>query len=128
MKFDADLSNLDKGIWRVYDDVEFRLTHISNIRFQRSLAKHQQPYRRKLTEGTLDPKISQEILCKAMGEAIIIDWRGKMADSQGNQIPYTSENASYLLNRDPDFRDWVAAEASNMAAFRIEEVRALGEG
>lgn len=127
MKFDADLSSVESGTWSPWDDAEFKIAHISNLKFQRALARLQQPHRRKLQEGTLDPKINQDIVCRAMAEGVLLDWRG-VSRVDGSQVEYTVDNAVTLLKRDPAFRDWVTEVATNAANFRHEEVRDLGEG
>lgn len=127
MKFDADLSAVDAGTWREYDDSKFLIAHISNLKFQRALARLQQPHKRKLQEGTLDPKINQQIVCQAMAEGVLLNWRD-MTTVDGSEVAYSQENAAKLLQRDPAFRDWVTDVSTNMANFRAEEVKELGEG
>lgn len=127
MKFDADLSAVDAGTWREYDDSKFLIAHISNLKFQRALARLQQPHKRKLQEGTLDPKINQQIVCQAMAEGVLLNWRD-MTTVDGSEVEYSQENAAKLLQRDPAFRDWVTDVSTNMANFRAEEVKELGEG
>ena len=127
MKFDADLSAVDSGTWREYDDSEFLIAHISNLKFQRALARLQQPHKRKLQEGTLDPKVNQQIVCQAMAEGVLLNWRN-VTTRDGSEVPYSSEHAAKLLQRDPAFRDWVTDVSTNMANFRAEEVKELGEG
>lgn len=127
MHFDADLSQVDDGVWKEYDTSSFRIAHISNLKFQRALARLQQPHKRKLQEGTLDPKINQDIVCRAMAEGVLLDWKDVKKRS-GELVTYSTENALSLLKRDPSFRDWVTEVATNMANFREEEVQELGEG
>lgn len=126
MIFDADLSSVDDGVWKSYNGSDFRVAHISNTKFQRALARLQQPYRRKLQEGSLDPKINQDIVCQAMSEGVLLDWN-KVVTKKGVAVEYSKENAHTLLKRDPEFRDWVTEIATQMANYREEEVEALGE-
>lgn len=126
MFFDSDLSSVDSGVWKKYEGSEFLVAHISNMKFQRALSKHQQPYRRKLQEGALDPKINQAVVCKAMAEGVLLNWRN-VTTTKKEEVPYTLENAVQLLSRDPAFRDWITEVSTQMANYRTEEVEALGE-
>lgn len=127
MIFDADLSAVDDGVWKKYEGSEFLIAHISNMKFQRALSRLQQPHRRKLQEGTLDPKVNQSIVCEAMAEGVLLGWRG-VKTSKGDDVAFSKENALSVLKRDPGFRDWVTEVSTQMANFREEEVESLGEG
>lgn len=127
MIFDADLSAIDEGVWKTFSGSEFRIAHISNTKFQRALSRLQQPYRRKLQEGSLDPKVNQELVCEAMAEGVLLGWR-KVTTRKGEEVVYSKENALVLLKRDPEFRDWVTEVSTQIANYRDEEVEALGEG
>lgn len=125
-KFDADLPTLDEGVWTTWSDSEFKIAHISNLKFQRALSRLQQPHRRKLESGTLDPKVNREIVCKAMAGTVLIDWRG-VGDREGKETPFSVEAATVALMRSTEFRDFVSEFAMNMANFRDEEVQELGK-
>ena len=127
MEFDADLSKIDDGVWKEYDNSTFLVAHISNRKFQRALAREQQPHKRKLQDGTIDPEINKSIVCKAMAEGVLLNWKG-VVTRRGEEVPYSKENALSLLQRDPGFRDWVTDVATSMMNFRDEEVKELGEG
>ncbi len=127
MIFDADLSSVDDGVWKQYENAEFLVAHISNMKFQRALSRLQQPHRRKLQEGTLDPKTNQGIVCEAMSEGVLLGWKG-VKTRKGDEVAYSKESALQLLKRDPGFRDWVTEISTQIANYRDEEVEALGEG
>lgn len=126
-KFNADTSKLAEGSWFNYQGSEILIAHLSNIKFQRTLAKLQQPFRKKLEAGTLDPKVQRDILAQAMSEAIVLDWK-KVVDKDGVETPYTPKNALIALQNDPEFRDFVAECAANAAAFRDDEKEEVGNG
>lgn len=127
MKFDADRSQFDAGVWEDFDGARFLIAHISNTRFQRALARHQQPHRRKLEQGTLDPQINKEILCKAMSEGLILDWKNVESVAGDKDVPYTHEAAFKALMGDVEFRDFVSDFATNIANFRYEEIESVGK-
>lgn len=126
MLFDADLKSVDEGVFLPYEDATFKIAHLSNMKFQKALARLQQPHRKKLQEGSMDPEVNQDIVCKAMAEGIIRDWSGVKMRS-GADVPFSTANALALLKRDPAFRDWVTSMATDMVHFREEEIEDLGK-
>lgn len=126
-QFDADLSAIDKGVWTEWSGSRFLIAHISNMRFQRALARFQQPHRKKLETGTLDPQTNRDILCRAMSEAVLLDW-DKVVSKSRDTVVYTPENAFKALQSNPEFRDFVAEFATQMANYKSEEVEDVGNG
>jgi hypothetical protein len=123
---DADLSSLDSGVWHDHRGTKWLIAHISNQKFQRALARLQQPHRKKLQEGTLDPIINRELLCKAMAEGILLGWDG--VKQRGVDVPYSVIMAAKLLAKDPDLRDAITEFATDMSHYRDEVVEDLGNG
>lgn len=125
-KIDRDLSSIASGVWAQWQGSQFKIAHISNMKFQRALAKLQQPHRLKLEKGTLDPKINRDLVCQAMAEGVLLDWK-EVGDANG-VVEYSVETAHTALKNDPEFRDFVSDFASNLANYRDEEVEELGNG
>ena len=125
-QFDADLNAIDDGVWVDWAGSRFRIAHISNMKFQKLLARYQQPHRKKLEAGTLDPQTSRDILCKAMSEAILLDWENVTSRS-GAVTSFTTENGFHALQKDAEFRDFVAEFSTQMANYRSEEIEELGK-
>lgn len=121
---DADITTTDTGVWTEYDGARFLVAHTSNMKFQRSLARLQQPYRRKLEQGTMDPADNKKILCRAMSEGLLLDWEVK--DKTGKSVTYTKEAGELALSKQSDFRDYISDFAMNLANFREEEMQELG--
>lgn len=124
---DSDLSAISDGTWTSWRGSKFKIAHISNIRFQRVLAKLQQPFRIKLEKGTLDPKTNRDLVCQAMAEAVLIDW-SDVTNSKKESVPYSTEAALQAMQHDPEFRDFVSEFASNIANYRADEVEDMGNG
>ena len=128
-KFDADLTSVDTGVWQEFQGSKFLIAHISNSKFQRALARYQQPHRRKIEEGRLDPEINKDMLCRAMAEGILLDWAdvtSKSGSKDGVKIEYTTANAYKSLKGNLEFRDFVSDFAISLANFRDAEVEELG--
>ena len=125
MIIDADLSTVDEGVWTEFDDSRFKIAHISNLKFQRALARLQQPHMRKITEGRLDPAVNKSILCQAMSEGILMDWKDVKTKS-GEDVPFSSKAANTALLANVEFRDFVSDFATNIGHYRDEQVAELG--
>ena len=126
LEFDADIETIDNGIWMPYEGSKFLIAHMSNKKFQRALARNQQPYRKKLENGTLDPEINKAALCKSMAEGILLDWKDVVSKGSKTPVTYTVDNACTALMKNVEFRDFISEVAMNMANFKSEEVQDLG--
>lgn len=121
-----DTSSLsDEGTWVDYEGSKFKIAHISNNKFQRAFARLQQPYRKKIEAGTLDPEISKKLLCQAMSEGILVEWQN--VTSKQGPINYSSEFAFKLLMNNPGVREFITEYASNIDNFRQEAIEELGK-
>ena len=126
MDFDADISLTDTGVWRDFGDAKFLIAHISNLKFQRALARYQQPHRRALENGTIDPQVQRDILCKAMSEGILLDWQGVTSRVTKAPEPFSPKSALTMLKGNAEFRDFVSEIAAQIANFRQQEAEDLG--
>jgi hypothetical protein len=125
-QFDADLNTIDSGVWAEWSGSKFLIAHISNLKFQKLLARLQQPHRKKLESGGLDPEVNRDILCQALSQTVLLDW-DNVGSKAGTKIPYTAQNAFHALQRDPEFRDFVAEFATQIANYRSQEIDELGK-
>lgn len=125
-QFDADLNTIDTGVWAEWSGSKFLIAHISNLKFQKLLARLQQPHRKKLESGGLDPETNRDILCQAMSQTVLLDW-DNVVSKAGSKTPYTAQNAFHALQHDPEFRDFVAEFATQMSNYRAQEVEELGK-
>jgi hypothetical protein len=123
---DAKLSLIETGSWGEFQGSKFLITHISNLRFQRALARLQQPHRRKIDTGSMDPALSKDLMCKAMSEALVLDWQN-VVDKDKNPVPFNVDNCYKALSRDPEFREFVTDYAINLQNFRDEEIAQEGK-
>lgn len=125
-QFDADLQSLDTGVWTTFLESKFKIAHISNIRFQRLLAKYQQPHRQKIERGSLDPQTSKDLLCRAMSEGILLDWEN-VVDGENKPVTYSPQSGFVALTKNVEFREFVTDFATNLANYRDEEALDLGK-
>lgn len=115
----------DDGVWTTFDGSELLIAHSSNLRFQRTFTRLHQPHRKRIENGTLDPKIAKELMCKAMADGLLINWR-KVTDSKGADVAYSPELAFKLLMNNHELREYVSEFAGNLSNFRAEAVEELG--
>jgi len=125
-KFDEDLVSVDQGVWTEWNGSKFKIAHISNMKFQRALARLQQPYRRRIETGSIDPNTNKKIVAQAMAETILIDW-DKVVNTENQDTPYTPVVGQTALMKSSEFRDFVSDFAMNLSNFREEEIEALGK-
>lgn len=126
INIDNDNSQLTAGMWTSYGDSEFLVTHMSNLTFQRAVMRRQAPFKRKIENGTMDPKITREIMTRAMAEALILDWR-KVVDNQGKEVPYSIDACEKALSNNEDLRDYISEFAMNLDNFKQEKKEEMGK-
>jgi len=123
---DTKLTQTEDGVWAEYNDSSLLIAHVSNLRFQRKLARLQQPHRSKIERHSLDPKIQSEILCKAMAGTVLLGWKD-VVDANKQQVQFSEELAANVLINQPDIREFVSEFATDLDNFRDEAVKELGE-
>ena len=123
---DRSMPKTESGAWAEFEGSKFLVAHITNLKFQRALARLQQPYRRKIEAGTMDPKVSKDLMCQAMAEALVLNWKDVVDDS-GTVVDYSSEGCYKALLNNPQFREFVATFAAELDNFREEEVEEAGK-
>jgi|SRR4249920_1572132 hypothetical protein len=126
LNIDQGMPLAETGSWASYAGSEFLIAHLTSIRFQRELATLQQPYRKKIESGSMDPKVSKELLCKAMARGLVLDWK-KVVDSSQNEIPFSVEAAYKALMNNPEFREFISDFAANLENFREAELEEVGK-
>lgn len=126
-QFDADLTSTETGTWTEFQGSRLLIAHISNMRFQRTLARLQQPYRRKIESGSMDPQTSKDILCKAISEGILLNWENVGSRTGTEPVQYTPAAGYTALTKNAEFRDFVSDFASNLANYRESEADDLGK-
>jgi len=122
MAINIDQSNpgAEDGVWTKYHGSEFLVVHIGHLKFQRALSRLQAPFRRKIEKGTMDPIESRDLLCTAMADALILDWKG-VVDSKGTDIPYSRKVCETALFNNPDLREYLQDFSMDLENFRVEE-------
>lgn len=120
---DADIEK--EGIWvNVGDGVEFKVKRFggANTGLKKVLAKRYKPFAKLAEKGLLPEDKEKEIYVTSFVEACLCDWRG-LQDEEGNDIPFSSDDAKKILIELPDLLDIVMTQAQDAENFKgIEEV------
>jgi hypothetical protein len=126
--FNVDSIDKDKtklGSWADFSDGKFLIAHSGNLSFQREFSRLQQPHRKKIDRGNLDPKIANEIMCRAMSSSILLNW--KNVGSEGNELAYSEETAYNVLLNNDELREFVQEYSLDLENFRSETIEESGE-
>ncbi len=115
----------ERGVWTSFGGSKFKVVHSGSIKFQRTLNRLQQPYRRKIDKGSLDPEVSRKILCEAMATGILLDWKD-VVDGQGQEVPFSSDVAEKALLNNDDLREYIQDFAMDLENYRAEEIVETG--
>ena len=122
---DNEFSKTKDGVWVEFEGSRFLIAHMSNLRFQRKLANLRQPHLSKINRNTIDPKLSQEITCKAMAGTILLGW-DHVVNNVGEKVEFTEELAASVLIKQPDVREFVSDSAVNLEHFRDDQIEQTG--
>ena len=115
--------------WFEYQDgISFKIAPIDNENYQIGLERARRLIDRKesrldLHKLEVDSSDRSEIGIQSelAGRYLIKDWKGEILDSEGNQVPYTPDNAQALLFSEPSLISWVILRAAEVAADLAKE-------
>ena len=119
----------ENGAWANYRGVKLRIARANNPKFRSVFMRLTKPYQKELNAqnaGALDEDIMRDIMAKALSEAILTDWSNFVID--GEEIPFSKENAYSLLFNDEDCREFVTEFSRDLDNYiREEEVELSGK-
>lgn len=122
---ESSVTAIDDGVWVDYDNSSFLIAYASNARFLRIKQRLEQPYRRKIDAGTIDPVDQRDILVKAIAEGLLLDWKN-VTNVNGEPAPFTKAAAIKALTYDEAFREFVMETALNLQNFKDSDQEVLG--
>lgn len=122
---DHSRAKQDKGVWTNFGGSSFLVANTGSIKFQRALTRLQAPHRKKIERGTLDPAISRDILCQAMSEGLVLDWKN-VGNAEGADVPFSEEVCAKALKNNDDLREYLQEFAMDLENFRTDELKAEG--
>jgi len=102
-----------------YHGVTLKIARSNSSQFRNKFRALTRPYKRQIEAGTLQDDKSDALLCEALAGTVLIGWTGAFPD--GEEHPFTEENAKQLLLNDQDCRDFVSQTAGNLAVFLSDD-------
>lgn len=127
LNFESENLRSENGVWTEWRGGQFLIAHMSSISFQRALSRAQQPYRKKIEAGTLDPLLLRKVTCQAMSEGMLLDWKD-VVDKSGQQVKYEPAHGLRMLQNNAEFREFVSDFAMQLTNFHNDAVEEVGNG
>lgn len=101
----------DTGAVGVYRGVKLLIARMNNNRYKAAFRRLVNPYKKELENNTIDDDTSDNILCEALAEGILIGWETKTFPGE---VEYSKDNAKELLLNDADCREFVTDFANDI--------------
>lgn len=124
--FETDVNAGEDGKWyEPIPGVAFKLrryTSNASLNSRRRLLTALQGRMKGMKAGDeLPASLDTEMQIEQMAEAIVADWKG-VTDRDGNELPFTRENARKVLTDLPDLRTLLSEYAGNIENYRVENL------
>jgi len=95
-----------EGVWTTYSDgVKFRIARAGNPNFLRASDRLEAPHRKAIQRGKMSTEKQLDIQCRAMAEAILLDWEG--ISTEDGPLEYSKDDAAKVLRHNVEVRDFV---------------------
>jgi hypothetical protein len=120
-------SRLDEGVWATFRGSQFKIAHVSNLKFQRVLAKLQAPHRKAIDKGNLDYEDSRQIVSESLAQGILRDWKD-VVDEDNQPVNYNPKLGAEAILNDEELREFIQEYATTLTHFRDEELADKGNG
>jgi hypothetical protein len=124
--YETDTALENEGAWvEITSELKIKVAALGNKAHQEAIEKFFKPYKAQKRSNMIDDTLEEELHTKAIAKAILIDWQG-MTDRKGKELPYSFENAYFLLS-DPAMRRFkndvimIAKEAETFKNKELEE-------
>ncbi len=91
---------------------------VGNYDWQRAKIRNEKPYKRKIDNGTIDPKAHEKLTFTSIAEGLWIDWRDVLGED-GTPIAYSVEGAVQFMVDDPELAMWIINQATDDDSYRI---------
>ena len=115
----ADPEREKTGVWLGYrEGSKVKVARAGNPAFQRSYDARSKPFVQKKRTGNLDTETDVRLLCEAIADAILVDWKGFERD--GAELKYSKKEAAALLIQSQDFRNEIVALAAEEQYFHAD--------
>ena len=107
------------GVWTAFEGSEFLIASTSSSAYQKRVAVLRKPLAKQIDKGTVDPDDLINMLCTALSEHILLDWKGVEGD-KNVEIDYTQYRGLEAMKDNDDFREFVSDFGSTQANYEQE--------
>lgn len=125
--FTTDKAKEMNGIWHDIGPEEngktpkLLIARENNDNFVKLIRRLMNPYKTRAQRKNLGVKKAEEIMCKALSETILLDWKN-LEEEDGSKIVYSIEKAYELLSTMNDFKALVISLSEDMDAYRLSVI------
>ncbi len=124
-QFETDVSVEQKGVLLEYGNnskgqpIRIRIARAggSNTAYLKLLEARCKPYRRVIQNESIERPMLEGILRGVYAETVVIGWEN-VEDREGNELPFSKENALKLFNDLPDLYADIVEQSTKTALFR----------
>jgi len=119
-EFTRDSTAEVEGVWEnIGGDAEILVAAWENPRYMQALRSIPRALRRRLEAGRVSPEEDRALMCKIVAETILLGW--KNIQFEGEDLPYSKENAEKVLLKLPRFYSLVIELAQEESRFLASE-------
>jgi len=116
--FAVDKKKEVEGVWfDVAEGGRVKIARINNQAYRDAFRRRTVAAEQAVRLKVLDEASAERVLIDTLAEAILVDWEGFTAE--GEEFPYTFENAQTLLTELTVFRDFVVTCSDQLNAFKL---------
>ena len=109
-----------EGVRVEIDDTTWvRIAAAGNDNYKAELVKVAAKYRNGFRARKFTPEMEHKLLTDIEGRTILVGWGGMQEN--GEELPYTAENAARILREYPRFREQVLQHSGDFEPFRFVE-------
>lgn len=119
-----DHKKVSEGVWTEYLGVELCIARHNNLAYLTALKREAEKIGPKPLHK-LPAQVRTNVVMKCMAEHVLVGWRDLYID--GEEVPYTPENALELLTNDDECLSFIVEFALNTTNYILESERATGE-
>jgi len=118
--YEFDNRKTEEGVWRTLPSgLKVKVASVRSPKYATAIMRLKRTYAETL--NIKDKDTINLITCKAMAQAILLDWEGA-EDENGKDVPYSTEAAEEYLSRYEVFREEVSAVAAGDDNYRPEDI------
>jgi hypothetical protein len=116
-----DKQKAEKGVWITLDEGgKVLLAKIGSHAYDLAIAKHTRDYQSKIRLGKLTTEDMKKISILVEAETVLLNWEG-LEEEPGKPLPYSRENAIYVLTEYPEFRAEIVEYANDRSRFQSQD-------